>query len=620
MAKKAAHVLIECLMEHGVDTVFGYPGGAIMPVYDALYDSSLRHILVRHEQGAAHAAEGYAKASGRLGVCFATSGPGATNLVTGLADAYIDSVPVLAITGQVPTENLGRDAFQEADITGITQPITKHNYLVRDARELPKIVAEAIYIATTGRPGPVLIDLPKDVQNSEGPFEYPKGTPRIRGYRPKPAFSHTAVQEAAQAIQKARRPLLFVGGGVIMSGAAAEVRLLAERTQMPVISTMMGLGAFPGTHPQFLGFVGMHGTFPANRATAHADLIVALGTRFDDRVTGALHKFAPKARIIHIDIDAAELDKNVRAHLGIAGDVKDVLQALLPLVKARRCTDWWEEIAPWCRKHPVPYACFDDNEGHASVLERGACHPASLRLLDGAGAGLPGGPVPQANKGPLQPHHLLWEIYRVTNGDAIIATDVGQHQMWTALFYAFKRPRQFITSGGLGTMGFGMPAAVGAQVACPDQEVWLISGDGSFTMTCQELATAAAYNLPIRIVILNNGYLGMVRQWQELFYQKRYSAVELTSLQGMPDFVKLAEAFGAKGLRAANPAELTEALEAAKSHPGPVLIEAIVEREANVFPMIPAGASVNEMIVAGPGVGNGASVAAKQPAAVGQAE
>ncbi len=609
MSKKAAQVLVESLLENGVDTVFGYPGGAILPVYDALYDSSLRHILVRHEQGAAHAADAYARATGKVGICMATSGPGATNLVTGLANAYMDSVPIVAITGQVPTDNLGRDAFQEADITGITLPITKHNYLVSDGRELPRVIAEAIHIATTGRPGPVLIDIPKDVLNYSGPFDHPVGRPRIRGYRPYPEISPAAVLEAARAINRARRPLIFVGGGVISGDASTEVRQLAEMTGFPVISTLMGLGAFPGSHPQFLGMVGMHGTFPANRATAHADLIVALGVRFDDRVTGALHKFAPHAQIVHVDIDAAELGKNVHAHIPVAGDVKAVLQALLPHVKPRQTDEWWEEIRAWCRKHPIPYPCRDADAGAT-----GACHPESLasaRLLDGAGAGLPGGPRPQSNRGPLQPHHLLWEIYRATNGDAIIVTDVGQHQMWTALFYPFDRPRQLITSGGLGTMGFGLPAAIGAQVGRPDQEVWLISGDGSLQMTCQELGTAAAYRIPIRVVIVNNGYLGMVRQWQQLFYQRRYSQVDLEA--GAPDFVRLAEAYGIRGLRAANPAELADALRIMRDQPGPVVLDAVVEREANVFPMIPSGMSVDDMIVAGqqPADGNAAATAAQ---------
>lgn len=590
MATKASQLIIECLLEHGVDTVFGFPGGAILPVYDALYGSPLRHILVRHEQGAAHAADAYARATGRIGVCMATSGPGATNLVTGLATAYMDSVPVLAITGQVPTDALGRDAFQEADITGITLPITKHNYLVKDPLELPRVISEAIYIATTGRPGPVLIDIPKDVMNVSAVFERCPSKPHIPGYRPNRRFDREAVLEAARAINRARRPILFTGGGVISGNASEEVKALAELTQMPVISTMMGLGAFPGTHAQFLGMVGMHGTFPANRATAHADLILALGVRFDDRVTGALHKFAPKAQVIHVDIDPAEIGKNVNAHISIVGDVKAVLKALLPHVKPRHCQEWWEEIYAWCRKHPIPYPCHDLNQ-----ITEGTCHPASVDLLAGAGAGLPGGPVAQSGRGPLQPHHLLWEIYRVTEGNALVVTDVGQHQMWTALFYPFNRPRQLLTSGGLGTMGFGLPAAIGAKVARPEEDVWLISGDGSFLMTCQELATAVTYNLPIRVVIVNNRYLGMVRQWQQLFYQRRYSQVDLGET---PDFVKLAEAFGAKGLRATNPAELASALAEAKEHPGPVVLDAVVEREANVFPMIPSGMSVDEMIVA----------------------
>lgn len=615
MANKASEVLIECLLSHGVDTVFGYPGGAILPVYDTLYSyPQLRHILVRHEQGAAHAADAYARVTGRVGVCFATSGPGATNLVTGLANAWMDSIPVLAVTGQVPTENLGRDAFQEADITGITLPITKHNYLVREARDLPRVVAEAIHIATTGRPGPVLVDIPKDVLNAAGPFDYPQGTPRIRGYRPWREFPQESVVEAARAINRAKRPLMFVGGGALPAAVSPEIRQLAEMADLPVISTMMGLGAFPGTHPHFLGMVGMHGTFPANRATAHADLIVALGVRFDDRVTGALHRFAARAQIIHVDIDPAELGKNVHAHLSIAGDLKAVLQTLLPHVKPRKCEGWWEEIGAWCQKHPAPYPYhyFKVKPGNRSLRPAG-----SNELLAGAGAGLPGGPTNQSKKGPLQPHHLLWEVYRVTRGEAIIVTDVGQHQMWSALFYPIDHPRQWVTSGGLGTMGYGLPAAVGAQIGRPDREVWLISGDGGFQMTSQELATAAVYQVPIRVVIVNNGYLGMVRQWQQLFYQRRYSAVDLT---GSPDFVRLAEAYGVRGLRATNPAELAEALEAMRDHPGPVVLDAVVEREANVFPMIPSGMSVDEMIVSRAEVQAEAEPipAARKPAAAAQ--
>ncbi len=589
MATRASQVIIECLLENGIDTVFGFPGGAILPVYDALYGSPLRHILVRHEQAAAHAADAYARATGRIGVCFATSGPGATNLVTGLATAYMDSVPVLAITGQVPTDALGRDAFQEADITGITLPITKHNYLVKDPLELPKIISEAIYIATTGRPGPVLIDIPKDIMNVSASFEKCPVKPRIPGYRPFRKFDPEAVQDVARALNRARKPLIFIGGGVITADASPEVLELAKITNAPVISTMMGLGGFPGTSGQFLGMVGMHGTFPANRATSHADFIIALGVRFDDRVTGALHKFAPKAQVAHVDIDPAEIGKNIMPHLSVVGDVKQVLKALIPHVKNKHCSEWWGEIYNWSRKHPVPYPCHDLNQA-----TDGTCHPASVNLLAGAGAGLQGGPVHQSASGPLQPHHLLWEVHRITEGEAIIVTDVGQHQMWTALFYPFSRPRQFLTSGGLGTMGFGLPAALGAKVGCPDEEVWLISGDGSFLMNCQERATAVSHNIPVRVVIFNNRYLGMVRQWQQLFYQKRYSQVDLGET---PDFVKLAAAFGAKGLRATNPAELADALAEARKHPGPVVLDAVVEREANVFPMIPSGMSVDEMIV-----------------------
>ncbi len=572
--RKAAQVLVDVLLESGVDTIFGYPGGAVLPFYDALYDSRIRHILVRHEQGAAHAADAYARVTGKVGVCVATSGPGATNLVTGLTNAYMDSIPVVAITGQVPVENIGRDAFQEADITGITLPITKYSYLVKDSSQVPRVIREALYIARTGRPGPVVVDIPRDVFNGPCPEDGHKTVPRIRGYRPYPRFSPQAVEEVATLIARAERPLLFVGGGAVNAEAAEEIRTLVERTQIPVISTLMGLGVFPGNHPLFLGMVGMHGTFAANRATAYADLILALGVRFDDRVTGALHKFAPRAKVVHVDVDAAELGKNVLPYLGIAGDLKAVLQVLLRWVKPRRCDAWRAEIEEWRSRHPAPYPRLRP-DGELEVPVR----------------------VRQKPEGPIDPHWLVWEVYRITRGESIVVTDVGQHQMWTALCYPFIRPRQLVTSGGLGTMGFGLPAAIGAQIGRPDQEVWLISGDGSFLMTNQELATAVAYQVPIRVVIVNNGYLGMVRQWQELFYQRRYSQVDIS---GTPDFSLLARAYGAAGMRAETLPELREALEEARHTPGPVVIDARVEREADVFPMIPSGMSVDDIIVEHP--------------------
>ncbi|MBX6376958.1 MAG: biosynthetic-type acetolactate synthase large subunit [Clostridia bacterium] len=571
MATKGAQVLVEALIAQGVDVIFGYPGGAVLPVYDALYDAPIRHVLCRHEQGAAHAADGYARVTGRVGVCIATSGPGATNLVTGLATAAMDSIPVVAITGQVATTDIGRDAFQEADTTGITMPVTKHNYLVRDVRELPRIVAEAFYLASSGRPGPVLIDVPKDVANAVLPMEAAAARPNLRGYRPPREGRPEAVAAAARAIAEAKRPLLFVGGGAVASGAAPELRQLAELTGMPVFSSLMGLGVFPAEHPQFLGMVGMHGTFAANRATKDADLIIGCGVRFDDRVTGDLSRFAPKARFVHIDIDPAEIHKNVHADFPIAGDLKTVLRQLLPLLQrgGDRYREWWEEIRRWEEEAPNPIR----------QLHR---DPFALGRSTG-----------QA----MLAHEIIWSVYQVTKGRAIIATDVGQHQMWTALYYPFQEPRQLVTSGGLGAMGFGLPAAIGAHFGRPDVPVWLITGEGSFVMTSQELATAAVYRVPVKVVNMNNGYLGMVRQWQELFYNRRYMGVEMS---GSPDFVKLAEAYGCLGLRARNVDELREALAVADAHDGPVVIDALTEQEQNVFPMIPAGRSVDDIILEQP--------------------
>jgi len=548
-----AQALVECLKAEGVEYIFGIPGGAVLPLYDALYGSELRTVLCRHEQGAAHMADGYARATGRPGVVLATSGPGATNLVTGLATAYMDSIPLVAITGNVSRALIGRDAFQEADITGITLPITKHNFLVRSAKELPWAIKAAFHIATTGRPGPVLIDIPKDVGTEEFNFTYPE-TVDLPGYKPTYKGHIRQILEAARAIMNAKRPLLYVGGGAISSGAHQEVRALAEKCDLPVTMTLMGLGAFPGDHPQSLGMLGMHGTAYANYAVQNCDVLIAVGARFDDRVTGNLKTFAPKVeQIIHIDIDPAEIGKNVVAHVPIVGDCRAVLQVLLEKVKEKRHPEWWQQIDEWRREYPLQY-----------------------RKVEGA----------------IHPQAVCEAIYEVTNGEAIITTDVGQHQMWAAQYYKVKYPRHFISSGGLGTMGFGFPAGVGAKLARPDREVFVVSGDGSFQMNIQELATAADLNVGVKVVILNNLYLGMVRQWQEVFYGRRYA----DSYLGTPDFVTIAKGYGVKGILVTKPEEVKPALEEARAHDGPVVIDVRVEPEENCFPMVPAGGSNSEML------------------------
>jgi acetolactate synthase-1/2/3 large subunit len=547
-----AQILIASLEQEGVEVIFGYPGGQVIPVYDALYDARIRNILVRHEQGAVHAAEGYARSTGKTGVCLATSGPGATNLVTGIADAYMDSTPLVAITGQVPTSLLGGDSFQEADITGITIPITKHNYLVKDVKDLPRVVKEAFYIASTGRPGPVLIDLPKDINLQTAKFEYPE-TLDLPGYKPNYIGNARQVKEAAEAMQKAERPVLYVGGGAVTSGACDELRRLAEKMAIPVTTTLMGMTAFPAGHPLYLGMLGMHGTAYANFAVCEADLLIAVGTRFDDRVTGKLERFAPEAAVIHIDIDPAEIGKNVPVRIPIVGDVKMVLEMLLDRVKGRANPKWLAKIDGWKRDYPLRY---------------------------------------EASAG-LKPQRVIEELHRLTGGEAVICTEVGQHQMWTAQYYPFSRPRSLVTSGGLGTMGFGFPAAIGAQVGNPDRLVVDIAGDGSFQMNIQELGTAVANQIPVKVIILNNFYLGMVRQWQEFFFNRRYSG---TVMEHNPDFVKIAEAYGATGFRITRVEDLTQTLQRALAAPGPVVVDCQVEREENVLPMVPAGGPIDEMI------------------------
>jgi acetolactate synthase-1/2/3 large subunit len=551
--RTGAQIVLEALKRVGVDTVFGYPGGAVLPLYDALYDCEIRHILTRHEQGAVHAADGYARATGKVGVCIATSGPGATNLVTGIANAYMDSVPLLAITGQVATNLLGTDAFQEADITGITLPITKHSYLVKKVEDLPRIMLEAFHIASTGRPGPVLIDLPKDVQVNSTEADFPEKL-HLPGYKPNYHGHPRQIQLAAEALAEAQKPVIMAGGGVAISGAQQELLELVELIKVPVVTTLMGLGVLPGDHSLNLGMVGMHGTVAANYAVSECDLLLAVGARFDDRVTGDITHFAPKAKIIHIDIDPAEIGKNVRVDIPIVGDAKSVLRALInKLEPLQDKKEWKEQVKDWQEKYPLNYKQDDK----------------------------------------LRPQFVVEEICRLTQGEAIITTEVGQNQMWAAQYFRCLRPRQLITSGGLGTMGYGFPAAIGAQAGCPDQVVFDIAGDGSIQMNIQELATAVNYRLPVKIAILNNGYLGMVRQWQELFFNRRYSS---TTLQGNPDFVKLAEAYGTKGIRVKSKEEVEPAIKEALDFDGPVILDFLVEPEENVFPMVPAGAGLHQVI------------------------
>lgn len=557
MKLNGAEILLQCLKAEGVDTIFGYPGGMVLPIYDALYKSDIKHVLVRHEQGAAHAADGYARATGKVGVCLATSGPGATNLVTGIANAYMDSIPMVAFTGQVISSQIGRDAFQEADITGITLPITKHNYLLERTEDLPRIIKEAFYIARTNRPGPVVVDLPKDLMDKIIEFNGAPDEVNIRGYRVLKGVNAGQVIAAAEMIQNARRPLIYAGGGVISSNAAPELKQLAEMMKIPVTTTLMGIGGFPGNSFLSLGMLGMHGTRYANYAIGECDLLIGVGVRFDDRVTGNLEHFAPHARVIHIDVDAAEIGKNIDAGIPIVGEVKEVLQALLQRLKpVEKITEWHETIDRWKEETPLKYAA--DNSDR------------------------------------IMPQMVIEKIYEKTNGEAIITTEVGQHQMWTAQYYKFNHPRTFLTSGGLGTMGYGFPAAIGAKIACPDKTVIDIAGDGSIQMNIQELATAVDYKLPVIICILNNQFLGMVRQWQGLFYGRRYS---YTDISCQPDFVKLAEAYGAKGMRIKNSADIDSALdEALQVTDRPVVMDFWVEREADVYPMVPPGESLSNML------------------------
>ena len=565
-----ARMLLECLVREGVDCIFGYPGGVTLPLYDALYDHHIRHVLVRHEENAAFAAEGYARVTGRVGVCCATSGPGATNLTTGLVDAMMDSIPIVALTGQVSSKLIGSDAFQEADTFGITRPCTKHNYLVKKLEDLPQAIHEAFYVALSGRPGPVLVDITKDVFQAQGHYQ-PVTSIHLPGYK---VFTegHTGqIRRAAQLIQESERPLVYAGGGIIAAGAAPELREFVEMTDTPAVTTLMGLGAMPSEHPNFISMPGMHGSYAANMAMTHSDLLIALGVRFDDRVTGRLAAFAPHAKVIHVDIDPAEIGKNRAPEVPIVGDVKRVLAKLNKLLEtpaqfspganethsaARRA--WWRQIREWKQEHPYQKPTSDTE---------------------------------------IKPQHLMTEIDRISKGRAIVSSDVGQHQMWAAQLIRFDEPRLWVNSGGLGSMGFGLPAAIGAQFARPDKLVFCIAGDGGFQMSIPELGTIASNGLPIKIVVMNNGYLGMVRQWQTLFYNNRLSAVELDCF---PDAAKLAGAYGFKGRTIERPSELAAALEEAVNEPGPYLLNVKVTPFESVYPMVPAGGAVNEMVLGPP--------------------
>ncbi len=564
MKLNGARILLECLLKEGVDTVFGYPGGTVINLYDELLNyKEIRHIMPRHEQAGTHAADGYARATGKVGVAIATSGPGATNTVTGIATAYMDSIPMVVITGQVPTALIGNDAFQEVDIMGITRSCTKHNFLVKDVNDIAPIMKKAFFIARTGRPGPVLVDLPKDVQIAKTEFVYPE-TVEIRSYKPTTGGHPRQVSKAVGMLLAARRPVMYAGGGVILSNAAEELTALSRMLKVPVTTTLMGLGSFPGSDEHSLGMLGMHGAYCANMAMTHSDLIIAIGARFDDRVTGKVATFAPHAKIIHIDVDPTSIRKNVRVDLPIVGDVRDVLTKMIKKLEKsseevaafkESLVAWHEDIAGWKSKHPISYT-------KSSTV--------------------------------IKPQFVIQKLRELSDEDVIVSTDVGQHQMWTAQFFQFNRPRTLLTSGGLGTMGFGLPAAMGAQAAFPGRQVIAICGDGGFQMNIQEMATIVQNRLPVKIVILNNNFLGMVRQWQEMFFEKRYSQ---TCLELPIDFIKLADAYGAKGFQATRPDEVEAVIKQGFKEEGPVIMEFKVAREEKVMPMVPSGSSLNEMLL-----------------------
>ena len=561
MELTGAQILIKVFEEEKVDTIFGFPGGMVIDIYDKLEDTRIKHILVRHEQGAVHAADGYARASGKVGVCLVTSGPGATNTVTGIASAHMDSIPLVVITGQVPTHLIGNDAFQEVDIVGITRSCTKHNFLIKDVKDLARVVKEAFYLARSGRPGPVLIDIPKNVSNTNAPYE-PNQPVKIQSYNPTYKPNMKQLKKVVNLIASSERPVIFAGGGIILSGAAKELTAFARTMQIPVTGSLMGLGGFPGSDPLWLGMIGMHGTYRANMSTSFCDLLIGIGVRFDDRVTGKTDAFASQAKIVHVDIDPTSIRKNVPVTIPIVGDCRSTLESLNALIKPLdkvTLTDkrkpWMEQIQTWKEKNTLAYKQTDI----------------------------------------IKPQYVVEKLYELTRGEAIITTEVGQNQMWAAQYYHFDKPNHFITSGGLGCMGFGFPAAIGAQIARPDKTVVDVAGDGSIQMNIQEMATALQYQLPVKIVILNNGYLGMVRQWQELFYDKRYAS---TCMNCGPDFVKLAEAYGALGLRATKPEEVIPVLEKGLSSPSTVIMDFVVAKEECVYPMVPAGAPITEMLLA----------------------
>ncbi len=560
MKLTGAQILMKILQEEGVDTIFGFPGGAVIDLYDALAKTDIRHVLVRHEQGAVHAADGYARAKGKVGVCLVTSGPGATNTVTGIASAYMDSIPVVVFSGQVPTPLIGNDAFQEVDIVGITRPCTKHNYLVQSTEDLAATVKQAFHIARSGRPGPVLVDIPKNVASTAIDYTPPEDI-ELKSYNPTYVPHRKQLKKVVALVKKARRPIIFAGGGVILSKGSTELTEFARRTRIPVTTSLMGLGAFPGTDPLWLGMIGMHGTYRANMCTGACDLMLAIGVRFDDRVTGKTDVFAKQARIVHIDIDPTSIRKNIPVAVPVVGDCKISLELLNQLMEEEDLGDLSEARRPW----------LDQIEAWKSTK-----------------------PLAYVQAQTIKPQYVVEKLYELTRGDAIITTEVGQNQMWAAQYYHFDRPNHFITSGGLGVMGFGLPAAIGAQIACPDSLVVDIAGDGSIQMNIQEMATADQCHLPDKVEILNNGYLGMVRQWQELFYEKRYAC---TCMDGQPDFVKLAEAYGALGLRATTPGEVETVLARGLAAPGPVIMDFVVEREESVYPMVPAGAPITEMLL-----------------------